>query len=336
MTLEINVAGSIHLKLSWHCQGTKFARCRAVVFRATVAKFARPNKRAELIAHEVTGHVSTISKVDMGHDHSWHPSRILSFIHNLSKAVFAMDPKWTLFTVSEHYAESEAHEHLNLKWSYRAQNEDFWNVPTGTHFVCHQRGMLVILQHPRFRTTHINKAKTSDEDNGDRAKWTKGQERLLLEAYLEKRNMPMYNSDKGLKSKGWTEIVVAWNTSLGMFRDNGMVSTCPQIFWCLAVYVGQYKSKLDRIMGDYDLYKSVICIKLWIPRRIAESAIILNLWAVENDNLKQSSLVLQDVALLSQSIVIPRASRWSRIVAGIYGEHLSMSWSNVVQQHEIL
>ena len=44
---------------------------------------------------------------------------------------------------------------------------------------------------------------------GDRAKWTKGQERLLLEAYLEKRNMPMYNSDKGLKSKGWTEIVVA-------------------------------------------------------------------------------------------------------------------------------
>ncbi|KAG1699173.1 hypothetical protein DVH05_014090 [Phytophthora capsici] len=83
--------------------------------------------------------------------------------------------------------------------------------------------------------TRASRAMTSD-----RAKWNEDQVKKFLDAFLEARNNPSYKADKGIKAKGWTDIVKKLNAEFGVERGKA-----------------QYKSKLDRIMNDYDLFKYI-------------------------------------------------------------------------------
>eukprot|EP00644_Phytophthora_capsici_P018772 jgi/Phyca11/21859/fgenesh1_pg.PHYCAscaffold_165_\ len=74
----------------------------------------------------------------------------------------------------------------------------------------------------------------------DWAKWNEDQVKKFLDAFLEARNNPSYKADKGIKAKGWTDIVKKLNAEFEVEREKA-----------------QYKSKLDRIMNDYDLFKCI-------------------------------------------------------------------------------
>ncbi|OWY95311.1 hypothetical protein PHMEG_00034718 [Phytophthora megakarya] len=73
-----------------------------------------------------------------------------------------------------------------------------------------------------------------------RAKWTKYDELALLDKYLESRKNPTKATDKGLKTKAWEELKSTLNERLNVSLDKG-----------------QYKSKVLRLMQDYDLYKEI-------------------------------------------------------------------------------
>jgi hypothetical protein len=55
----------------------------------------------------------------------------------------------------------------------------------------------------------------------DRAKWTSDQVKKFLDAVLDARNNISYKSDKGIKGKGWTEIVKKLNAEFGVEREKG-------------------------------------------------------------------------------------------------------------------
>eukprot|EP00644_Phytophthora_capsici_P018206 jgi/Phyca11/20610/fgenesh1_pg.PHYCAscaffold_68_\ len=73
-----------------------------------------------------------------------------------------------------------------------------------------------------------------------RATWTKGEELALLERYFAARKDPSKATDKGVKSKAWEEIKTTLNAKLKKTLDKG-----------------QYKSKVQRLMQDYDLFKEI-------------------------------------------------------------------------------
>ncbi|KAG1698987.1 hypothetical protein DVH05_014360 [Phytophthora capsici] len=72
----------------------------------------------------------------------------------------------------------------------------------------------------------------------DRAKWNEGQVKKFLDAFLEARNNPSHKADKGIKAKD---------------GQTSSKSSTP----CLALNARKYKSKLDRIMNDYDLFNYI-------------------------------------------------------------------------------
>ncbi|KAF4033922.1 Myb/SANT-like DNA-binding domain [Phytophthora infestans] len=79
-----------------------------------------------------------------------------------------------------------------------------------------------------------------DAAAAQRATWTRGEELALLERYFEARKDPSKATDKGVKSKAWEEIKTTLNTKLKKTLDKG-----------------QYKSKVQRLMQDYDLFKEI-------------------------------------------------------------------------------
>ncbi|KAF4041542.1 Myb/SANT-like DNA-binding domain [Phytophthora infestans] len=79
-----------------------------------------------------------------------------------------------------------------------------------------------------------------DAAAAQRATWTRGEELALLERYFEARKDPSKATDKGVKSKAWEEIKTTLNTKLKKTLNKG-----------------QYKSKVQRLMQDYDLFKEI-------------------------------------------------------------------------------
>ncbi|KAF4146254.1 Myb/SANT-like DNA-binding domain [Phytophthora infestans] len=79
-----------------------------------------------------------------------------------------------------------------------------------------------------------------DAAAAQRATWTRGEELALLERYFEARKDPSKATDKGVKSKAWEEIKTTLNTKLKKTLDKG-----------------QYKSKVQRLIQDYDLFKEI-------------------------------------------------------------------------------
>ncbi|KAE8891778.1 hypothetical protein PF005_g10960 [Phytophthora fragariae] len=89
------------------------------------------------------------------------------------------------------------------------------------------------------------KVKSSGKNTGatsgqQRASWAVYEEFDLLDLYAQARENPSLTIDKGLKAKAWCDLTGALNAKHKR-----------------ALEKAQYKSKLGRIMRDYDLYKEI-------------------------------------------------------------------------------
>ncbi|KAG7384210.1 hypothetical protein PHYPSEUDO_002898 [Phytophthora pseudosyringae] len=84
-------------------------------------------------------------------------------------------------------------------------------------------------------------SKQSNDSEHMRAKWTKFEEMDLLSEYFDARRNLSLATDKGIKSKAWTQLTAELNA-----KNKRNLTR-----------VSQYKSKLDRLMRDYDLYKEI-------------------------------------------------------------------------------
>ncbi|KAE9034598.1 hypothetical protein PR003_g8914 [Phytophthora rubi] len=112
-----------------------------------------------------------------------------------------------------------------------------------------------------------------------RASWAVYEEFDLLDMYAKARNNPSLTADKGMKSKAWRELADVLNSKHRRTLEKA-----------------QYKSKLDRIMRDYDSYNEIkglsgvgVCIhtgKLTFPDDVWDALI-------ESKPKKQRSKIIQ-------------------------------------------